>query len=92
MGLEVVGTLDPRSSLSVREREVYDLVWVGLSNREIAGKLFISEGTVKLHLHHVFDKLGIRSRTALAMNAAHERVVKRRRRWRSANRQALEAD
>ena len=74
MGLEVVGTLDPRSSLSVREREVYDLVCVGLSNREIAGKLFISEGTVKVHLHHVYDKLGIRSRTALAMNAVHERV------------------
>ena len=74
MDLEVVGTLDPRSTLSVREREVYDLVCLGLSNREIAGKLFISEATVKVHLHHVFDKVGIRSRTALAMNAVHERV------------------
>ena len=74
MDLEVVGTLDPRSSLSAREREVYDLVCLGLSNREVAGKLFISEATVKVHLHHVFDKVGIRSRTALAMNAVHERV------------------
>ena len=74
MDLEMVATLDPRSSLSVREREVYDLVCLGLSNREIAGKLFISEATVKVHLHHVFDKVGIRSRTALAMNAVHERV------------------
>ena len=74
MDLEMVRTLDPRSSLSVREREVYELVCLGLSNREIAGKLFISEATVKVHLHHVFDKVGIRSRTALAMNAVHERV------------------
>ena len=35
--------------------------------------LFISEATVKVHVHHVFDKLGIRSRTALAMNAARDR-------------------
>ena len=74
MGLEVMGALDPRASLSTREREVYDLVCAGLSNREIAAKLFISEATVKAHVHHVFDKLGIRSRTALAMNAIHERV------------------
>lgn len=74
MGLEVVGTLDPRSSLSTREREVYDLVCLGLSNRDIAAKLYISEATVKVHLHHVYDKTGIRSRTALAINAIHERV------------------
>lgn len=74
MGLEVAGSLDPRSALSVREREVYDLVCAGLSNREIARKLFISEATVKVHVHHMFDKIGIRSRTALAMNAVHERA------------------
>jgi DNA-binding NarL/FixJ family response regulator len=73
MGLEVVGSLDPRASLSVREREVYEQVCLGLSNREIAAKLFISEATVKVHLHHVYDKTGVRSRTALAMNAVHER-------------------
>lgn len=74
MGLEVAGSLDPRSTLSPREREVYDLVCAGLSNREIASRFFISEATVKVHVHHLFDKLGIRSRTALAMNAVHERV------------------
>ena len=47
---------------------------LGLSNREIAAKLFISEATVKVHLHHVYDKTGVRSRTALAMNAVHERL------------------
>ena len=74
MGLQVFGSLDPRSTLSVRQREVYDLICAGLSNREIAQRLFISEATVKVHVHHVFDKVGIRSRTALAMNAVHERV------------------
>ena len=53
---------------------MYELICAGLSNREIAQRLFISEATVKVHVHHVFDKVGIRSRTALAMNAVHERV------------------
>jgi DNA-binding NarL/FixJ family response regulator len=73
LGLSMAGRLDPRVSLSTREREVYDLVCAGLSNREIAVKLFITESTVKVHVHHVFDKLGIRSRTALALNAVQER-------------------
>lgn len=66
-------SLDPKEFLSKREREVYDLVCEGMSNSEIARRLFISESTVKVHVHHVFDKLGIRSRTALAMNAARDR-------------------
>ena len=74
LGLDAQGSLHPKSALSVREREVYDLVCAGLSNREIAKRLFITEGTVKVHVHHMFDKLGVRSRTALAMNAVHERA------------------
>jgi DNA-binding NarL/FixJ family response regulator len=73
LGLLLAGRSDPRESLSTREREVYDLVCGGLSNREIAVKLFITESTVKVHVHHVYDKLGIRSRTALALNAVQER-------------------
>jgi ATP/maltotriose-dependent transcriptional regulator MalT len=61
---------DPRNLLSRREQEVYDLVCQGLSNAQVARCLFISEATAKLHLHHIFDKTGIRSRTALAINAA----------------------
>jgi ATP/maltotriose-dependent transcriptional regulator MalT len=67
-------TLDPRESLSKREREVYVLACQGLSNAMIAKRLFISQATVKAHMHHVFDKLGIRSRTALALNAARDRL------------------
>ena len=64
---------DPVSTLSLREKEVFDLLCEGLSNREIAKRLFISLETVKVHARHVYDKLGIRSRTALALHAASQR-------------------
>ncbi|MDQ3671311.1 MAG: LuxR C-terminal-related transcriptional regulator [Actinomycetota bacterium] len=65
---------DPIARLSVREREVYELLAQGLTNLQIAQLLFISEGTVKVHVHHIFDKVGIRSRTALAVRAALDRA------------------
>ncbi len=46
-----------------RELEVLGLIAQGMSNREIAGKLFVSENTVKTHSSRVFDKLGARRRT-----------------------------
>ena len=46
-----------------RELEVLELIAQGMSNREIAGKLFVSENTVKTHSSRVFDKLGARRRT-----------------------------
>jgi two-component system nitrate/nitrite response regulator NarL len=70
LGHEPGESLDPISALSVREREVYALVCEGLSNAEIGRRLFIAESTVKVHVHHVFDKLGVRSRTALALSHA----------------------
>ena len=73
LGSETVSATEPVKTLSRREREVYELVCEGLSNGEIAQRLFISEATVKAHVHHVFDKVGVRSRTALAMNAARDR-------------------
>jgi len=65
---------DPRERLSRREREVYELLTEGLTNREIAKLLFIEESTVKAHAHHIYDKLGTRSRTALAIQALLERA------------------
>jgi ATP/maltotriose-dependent transcriptional regulator MalT len=56
--------------LTPREGEVHDLIAQGLSNREIADRLFISEVTVKVHARHIFEKLGVRSRTELAVRAA----------------------
>lgn len=46
-----------------RELEILELVAQGMSNREIAGKLFVSENTVKTHCSRAFDKLGARRRT-----------------------------
>src|SRR5579885_3905097 len=48
-----------RSPLSAREREIVALVAQGYKNKEMAEKMFISEQTVKNHLHNIFDKLGV---------------------------------
>lgn len=55
--------------LTPRERDVARLVAAGQRNRVIAATLGISEGTVKMHLHNVYVKLGLESRTQLAMSA-----------------------
>ena len=55
--------------LSDRECEVIALVRDGLKNRDIAARLQITEGTVKVYLHRIFDKIGVRSRTELAIKA-----------------------
>jgi LuxR family maltose regulon positive regulatory protein len=61
------------SRLSNREREIHALVCEGLTNKQVARTLFISESTVKVHVQHIYDKLGIRSRAALRVQAARER-------------------
>jgi ATP/maltotriose-dependent transcriptional regulator MalT len=58
---------DHRESLTVRERDVYDLVTAGLTNREIAQRLYISEATAKVHVRHILRKLNVRSRTEAAV-------------------------
>jgi DNA-binding NarL/FixJ family response regulator len=61
-----------RSPLSQREREIVALVAQGFKNKEIAEKIFISEQTVKNHLHNIFDKLGVSDRLELALYAIHK--------------------
>jgi DNA-binding NarL/FixJ family response regulator len=73
VGHPVMSDVDAKERLSPRERDVYELLRQGLTNRQIAELLFISESTAKLHAHHIYDKLGVRSRTALAVHAAVER-------------------
>src|SRR5580692_3400028 len=60
--------------VSDREKEVVQLVGQGFRNREIAEKLFISEQTVKNHLHNIFDKLGVSDRLELALFAIHKKL------------------
>jgi len=62
----------PAVSLTRRELEVLSLVAAGRSNDEVAAVLFLSRATVKTHLVHIFDKLGVESRTA-AVARARER-------------------
>ncbi len=61
--------------LSDREKEIVQLVAQGYRNREIGEKLFISEQTVKNHLHNIFDKLGVSDRLELALYAIHHRLI-----------------
>jgi len=62
--------------LTPTEAKVVELVAAGLTNREIAAKLFVSLATVKTHLIHVFTKLDVRSRAELA-SAATSRAIER---------------
>jgi ATP/maltotriose-dependent transcriptional regulator MalT len=61
--------------LSARELEVLRLVAAGRTNQAIARELFLSERTVHRHLSNIFDKLGVRSRTAAASYAIQHRIV-----------------
>lgn len=67
----------PRASLSPREVEIVLLVADGLSNRQIARELFISEATVKSHLVHIYAKLEVDNRTG-AVKVARRRGLLRR--------------
>ena len=58
------------SSLTSREGDIAQLVSRGLRNKEIARQLNLSEGTVKMHLHHIYEKLRVGGRTQLALSMA----------------------
>jgi DNA-binding NarL/FixJ family response regulator len=70
-GLAMPREVQRNGRLSVREREVYEHLIHGRSNREIAAALFISESTTKVHVRHIFEKLGVHSRAEAARFAAH---------------------
>jgi two-component system nitrate/nitrite response regulator NarL len=72
---ETGGARREKPLLSDREKEIVQLVAQGFRNREIGEKLFISEQTVKNHLHNIFDKLGVSDRLELALYAIHHRLI-----------------
>lgn len=63
---ETAGPEKPLRLLTERERQIMGLVSEGLSNKEIGRRLNVSDGTIKVHLHHIFQKLDIANRTVLA--------------------------
>lgn len=65
------------STMTSREADIAELVSRGLTNKQIARELRLSEGTVKMHLHHVYEKLHLGGRTQLALSMAVVRPVAR---------------
>jgi DNA-binding NarL/FixJ family response regulator len=57
--------------LTPRQREIFDLIVLGTSNKEIARELRLSQGTVKIHIAKLFRKLGVRRRGGVALAAAN---------------------
>jgi LuxR family maltose regulon positive regulatory protein len=68
----IAGLVEP---LTEREIEVLGLVAAGLSNREIAGSLFLSLGTVKTHIHNLYGKLEVRNRTQAIARARELKLI-----------------
>jgi two-component system, NarL family, nitrate/nitrite response regulator NarL len=68
------GLRDQGAALSTREREIVGLIAQGFKNKDMAERLFISEQTVKNHLHNIFDKLGVSDRLELALYAIHHKL------------------
>ncbi len=62
----------PLEKLSVRERRIARLIARGMRNRDIGAELNIGEGTVKVYLHAIYQKLGIENRTELALLAVND--------------------
>jgi DNA-binding CsgD family transcriptional regulator len=73
--LEAAGARLPRPAsnapLTPREERIAELVAEGLTNKQIAGQLFVSTKTVEGHLRNIFEKLGVRTRTQVARAVAH---------------------
>jgi DNA-binding NarL/FixJ family response regulator len=68
-------TSDPFAELSERERDILRLIAAGHPNKEIAGRLVISERTARTHVSHILAKLGLSSRTQAALLAVREGLV-----------------
>ena len=64
-----------RLGITAREMEILQLMARGMSNREVAGQLFVSENTVKTHSSRIFDKLDARRRTQAVQKARMEGLL-----------------
>jgi DNA-binding NarL/FixJ family response regulator len=68
--------LAPDEVLSLREIDVLRCIAKGSANKEIASQLFIGESTVKTHIIHIFNKLGVKDRTEAVIEAAKKGIIK----------------
>ena len=82
LGISFMKTVEPDSqplawpeALTEREREIICLVRQGLSNKDIAYKLSISDSTVRHHMTSIFDKVGVPNRQKLLVHAHHVRIT-----------------
>jgi|SRR5579884_2356724 len=69
----LIGHTRAVTQLTVREREVLELVAKGITNRQIASRLFVSESTVRTHIHNILDKLQLENRVQAATYAMASR-------------------
>ena len=70
-------TPEPVEPLTEREKEVLSLVGQGVSNKEIAATLFITERTARTHVSNILGKLGLASRTQAALYAVEHKLAER---------------
>jgi DNA-binding NarL/FixJ family response regulator len=80
---KVIGSFQPQQAaaldmaeLSPREREILELLAQGFPNKEIADRVGVSDGTVRWHLRHVYEKLHVRSRTEAALKFRSTQVIR----------------
>ena len=72
MSSDVAAQLSARAespTITPREKQVLQLMAQGMRNKEIADRLHVSEGTVKIHLHNMYEKLDVKGRTQLILSA-----------------------
>ena len=80
LGLDVPRAAEQSATLTAREVEIHELLAQGLTNNEIAKLLHISGSTAKVHVKHIFEKLGVRSRAEAARALVDESEPRRSRR------------
>jgi len=71
------GARSEKPTLSDREMDIVRLVAQGFPTKEIGKRLFISENTVKNHVHNIYDKLGVSDRLELLLYAIHHRLIEK---------------
>ena len=64
-----INSVSRQQKLTSRQTQIAMLISEGLSNKEVGRRLKLAEGTIKLHLHNIYTKLGLHNRTALSVFA-----------------------